>query len=427
MSTSYFREELGNGIGFTSIIDPKFKTNTFRVKFITKLDEYISPKNTLAISVLCSCNSKYKTLAELSKKLNALYGSALYGESGIRGDNQIISMSMSCIEDRYAIEQEKIFDELFELFELCLFKPNATAGAFDSREFSLKKRDLIETIKSEINNKRGYAVMRSRKTIFTGEPLEFSVNGTIEIAQEITSAECYEAYLDFLRYSQVEVFFVGPKPMDNLKEKIKKVFSQVEREVRTKIVYDLSPLKEVLSEVTEELDVNQSKMVMALKSTNPNKYANSLMSKILGGTTFSKLFVNVREKLSLCYYCSAMYMLSKGTLVIDSGVEQSNIEKAKNEILNQLNEIKLGNFTDEDIENTVLYIANSLKSVGDTPSSLVGWYMDKYYLGEVCTPYEEIKKYEDIKREDIIEAAKSFELDTVYIMNGKNDNMEEEE
>ena len=150
-------------------------------------------------------------------------------------------------------------------------------------------------------------------------------------------------------------------------------------------------------------------------------FRSKLMSTLLGETPFSKLFANVREKLSLCYYCASGFNDSKGTLMIDSGVENVNVEKARVEILNQLDDIRKGNFTDEEMSNSILSILNLLKGVGDTPSSLVNWYFSRFCRGEIISPDEEISRIKAVTREQIIEAANSFKLDTVYVMTGEEE------
>ena len=177
-----------------------------------------------------------------------------------------------------------------------------------------------------------------------------------------------------------------------------------------------SPLKPEPETVSEEFDVRQCKMVLTLKTPSEDIYAMKLLSIILGETATSKLFRNVREKLSLCYYCSCSVSMTKGTLIIDSGVERSNIEKAKAEILAQLDEVCRGEITDEEINSALLYTDNALCQIGDTMSSYSGWYFERLCDGEVLTPQEIFSRYSSVTRERLTEAAKSLKLDSVYLM-----------
>ena len=158
---------------------------------------------------------------------------------------------------------------------------------------------------------------------------------------------------------------------------------------------------------------------MAFKSECTNAPAMKLMNSVFGGTPFSKLFLNVREKLSLCYYCSSGYNDRKGVLFVDSGVEHANIEKAKAEILNQLKAVQNGEFTDEEINNSRLSMINSLRGVTDGARSIAEWYFKQSYAGQSLSPEDEIERLKSVTKEDIIAAAKSLSLDTVYVLTGK--------
>lgn len=162
-------------------------------------------------------------------------------------------------------------------------------------------------------------------------------------------------------------------------------------------------------------------MVLVFKTDFADRYALKIMNMIFGETPVSKLFMNVREKLSLCYYCASRIAYSKGALIVDSGVEKENIQKAEEEILRQLDEIKNGNFTDEEMQNALLSVDNALSAVGDTPSSYSSWYFDRLCDGEFLTPEQVMEKYRAVSREDIIRAAESLKLDTVYLMLNKED------
>ncbi len=155
--------------------------------------------------------------------------------------------------------------------------------------------------------------------------------------------------------------------------------------------------------------------------------ACTILSGLFGGTPVSKLFTNVREKMSLCYYCASAYVHSKGTILVDSGVENENVGILTEEVINQLDMIKKGDFTDEELTNTKLALINNIKSVSDSPSSLIGWYFAGYYKGNIISPEQGIKDILSVTREQLTEAANSFSLDTVYVMAGNEKSVSDEE
>ncbi|MDE6775397.1 MAG: insulinase family protein, partial [Ruminococcus sp.] len=178
----------------------------------------------------------------------------------------------------------------------------------------------------------------------------------------------------------------------------------------------LKPAPELL---TEELDVGQAKIAFSLKSTSTDYDALYLMSIILGGTPVSKLFVNVREKLSLCYYCSCRYNQAKNSFIIDCGVEKENIPAATQEIFNQLNEIKNGNISDDEIRSAFLALENGYTAVGDTPASYASWYFERFCDGDYITPLEQYERICNVSKERIIQAAQTVFHDCTFHMLNK--------
>ena len=175
-------------------------------------------------------------------------------------------------------------------------------------------------------------------------------------------------------------------------------------------------LKTEIAEKTEVMDVAQCKMVMAFKSDSDDLYAMLLMNMLYGVTPFSMLFTNVREKLSLCYYCASSYSETKRTMFVDCGVEKANIQTARDEIIRQLEAVAAGEFSDEVLENTRLSVYNSIKGIGDSPSSYIRWYFNQTVRRENNSAEDLMNIYASIDRERIMNAAKSLKLDSVYVM-----------
>ncbi len=413
----YTREQLTDNIGFTAIIDPKFKTNTISVKFITDLCKETNSENSIAVGILATSNAKYKTLAELTAKLSSLYGSSVYADVKKRGDIQVLSLGASWIDNSFTIGNEDINSEMIEIFSDCIFHPNADGEKFDLASFNIRKNDLLDKIEAEINNRRGYAISQALETAFCGEPAAYSPCGKRDEAEAVTPESAFKAYKNLMKDAQIEIFFVSPSENNTIKEKLASEFAQIERSAPKKYGFSsLSSAKGTVANPTEELDVNQAKMVMVLKSDLVDEPAMKLMSTILGETPFSKLFANVREKLSLCYYCASSFIGSKNSVTIDSGIETSNIKKAETEILNQLEDIKNGNFELSDIENSVLTLEDGLTAVGDVPSGYISWYFSRFCEGDFISPLDILEKFRTVSKERIIEAAKSLKLDTIYLM-----------
>lgn len=416
---NYKRECIGDNIGFSEITDSKFNTCSLYVRFITELDSETAPANAMGIEMMSVSNGTLKTMAEMNNELSNLYGANISTFAGKKGDFQILGLSASWICSRFALENEDIDGKMLDIIHDCIFKPNAENGKFDDVSFKIVKNNILDGIDSELNDKRSYALIQSHKLAFKGEPAENSAAGTREQAEKVTAESAFEAYRNFLETAQIEIFFVAPAENDTVKEVLRKSFSEINRRSDKYTICRKSPVKETPETLTEELDVKQCKVVLELKSSHDNIYALKLLSIILGGTPFSKLFVNVREKMSLCYYCSCHFNEIKNLLTIDCGVERDNIDKAVEEIFRQIDEIINGNVSDDEMQNALLALDNSYTAVGDTPSSYYLWYFNLFCTGEMMTPEEQFEKFCAVTKKQLTDAAVSLKLDSRYYMLNK--------
>ncbi len=427
MAADYKRTEIGEGIFLTEIYDEKFKLNNIRVRFITKLDEKTSGANALVPSLLITSNSEIRSRTELSKRLMGLYGTSMSASWNSLGDYQSVGISASPMADRYTIGGEVISTEVVRLMLLCIFSPDLTDGKFNEKYFALRKQELLDNIAASVNNKRAYGYTKAKSVIFEGEPAAVTELKTEEYVRNITAEGLFEQYEYLLKSAAVEITVCGGGGADEAVEMLKNAFSKIKRENVERISYrQNSPVKAEISSRSEDMKIRQSKMFMAYKSGYEDIYVCKLFSALLGGTAFSKLFMNVREKLSLCYYCSSVYFDLKGTLLIDSGVETENIEKAKAAIEEQLKALQQGDITDEELENTKLYLCGSYRSNYDTAWDTAGWYAAQNTRGTGYSPDEVCSIIKGITREQIIECAKSFEPDSVYILKANGEGSDDE-
>lgn len=419
MAIKYNREKLGDGIHYTSLISERQKTNTIIIHLVTELSAETASLNAIIPYILAASSKTYPTITALNQKLAELYGAVIKGSVSKIGDSQTLSLMAGCINNRYTFDGEAITEEMTALLADCLINPNIENNSFAAKDFALKKQELIDDIEAEINEKRSYAFKRANLNIFKNEPAAISVKGDKAHAEKITAEAVFEQYRKLLRTAQIEIFFVGAEESDECKQILTNILSSVDRDYAGDNISEKSPIKDEICRIVEVHDVAQSKMVMAFKTDYEDIVSMKLMNAIFGATPISKLFMNVREKLSLCYYCSSGFNEKKGVLYVDSGVEHDNTSKAEAEILNQLNAICNGDFTDDEMENARKSIINSWKGVNDGARSIAEWYFNQSYSGESNSPEERIEKLMQVTREDIINAAKSLKLDTVYVLSGK--------
>lgn len=414
------RRQIADGVYFSKITDERYKKNIISVRFFETADDATATDNVIVPNILSKSSGRYPTYKQLQNKLSVLYAASVSGVSTMVHDLHCNGLSAYYLDDVYALSGEKMTEEITDILIDCLFNPVLENGVFPEKTVALEKQTVIDEIEALINDKRAYAADKAVEIMCKGEPAAVKSKGTVERAKALTPADAYAAYERLLHNTHCEILCVGCNDFSVVEEKMKEAFSKISRTGINEYSIKKSPIKESTEEVVEKMSVTQSKMVIGFKSHLEDTAALIMLQKIYGGTTTSKLFMNVREKMSLCYYCSASYNPEKGLIPVQCGVENANIEKAREEIIRQLDEIKNGNFTDEDITFAEMSVKNSYKSVNDSASGVLGWYFNRIIIDDIITPEEAVEKYIGISRERIIAAAKSLVLDTVYILTSQD-------
>lgn len=417
------RHNIGKNINFTYIPETKFKTTTISVLIFTSLEEKYASQNALIPKLLAHSCKKYPSLLSISKKLEELYGASVSPGVGNLGDSQVITLSINCLNNSFIPDGSDNILESATLLCDMIFNPDISNNAFKIENIETEKRQLIEEIESQISDKKLYSRKKCVEIMCKDEPYGIDPLGNIENAKKLNEKNVFEAWQRLLQSAKIEIIMTGGGTYESVMEEFKKRFSEIERKdifsCENKIIKKASHIKEA----KEIMDVVQCKLVMGFRTeiAKPSEdvEAVKVMNALLGGTAQSKLFLNVREKLSLCYYCSSRYVAQKGIIFIESGVQKENVSKAKEEILKQIKDIQLGNFTDKELDETKLFLSQSLEKIKDSPGSLSSWYGAQAFDEVKQSPEECIEKINNVSREKVISAAKKITTDTIYLLSGK--------
>lgn len=425
MSYECKRTEIGKQVFFNTILDSRYKTNRITVNLILPLKKETASVYALIPSLLRKGTKSCPDFSELTKKLALLYGSAIgYGVSAI-GDCQVMTLSIGVIDDSYALEGEPLLRQASKILSEVVLEPALQDGLFREEDVRLEKQAQIDLIESEINEKRRYALSRAMEILCAGEPAGVGKYGEKEMVKALTAEEITAAYHTLIETARIEIMFVGGGSPDAALDTFRQAFAGIQRTPAAFEVLSVHKAADTPKEVTDRMNVAQSKLVLGFgTNTAPSDEqlnALRLMIALYGGTPSSKLFLNVREKLSLCYYCAARPNVSKGIAFVDCGVEQQNIEKAKEEILHQLDAIRAGDFTEEDLDFARLSMVNSFKSAGDSAASIEGWYLSQTLYGTRRSPEMEAEAISAVSRDAVIAAAKNMTLDTIYLLTAQEE------
>lgn len=428
MSEELHRQELCRGVALSTVTDAKFKSNRISCNILIPLSWETAAVNAIVPFILRRRFASCPDFTRLNERLCELYGASLDGDVRKYGGYQIVNLSIQGLDDRFTLKGEPMVRECCELICDMLLDPYLEDGAFSAVDTRLEITNLVDTIQAEVNDKRDYAVSQCASLLFEGEPFAVKKYGREEDALAITPASAAQAWRQMLRTCPVEIMFIGSGSSGAAAEIFRRRFEAVERQP---MPYRPAPVSAPRREPrwrTEHMDVKQGKLVLGFRTgelrTERELNAMKMMSALWGGTPFSRLFVHVRERLHLCYYCASRYDRASGSILVDSGVEFENREKAEEEILHQLEAVKNGEFTDEELENTVLYLVNGLKSTTDTLGGMENWYLTQLLAGSGRTPMENAAQIREITRREIMDAAAGLRLDTVYFLAGKEEEHE---
>lgn len=423
MNRNFTRSEIAPGVHFNVMKDKRFKTGRISVTMFLPLSEEKASANALLPFLLGHSCEKYPDFTSLGRKLDELYGASISGNVSKIGEVQAMSLSASFLANKYALDGEDLAKELADLLCDALFRPLLEKEAFSREALEQERRQLVELIEGEFNDKKAYARKRCQELMCENEKFGISALGVKEEVQKLSGEDIYRTWQHALQHSRIEIMALGDFDVTKAQDSFRREFSKIDRGAVPGCKTEIIKKAEKVREHKEQMDIKQAKLVLGFRVgceiESRMVSAMRVATALYGSTPTSKLFMNVREKLSLCYYCNAKYDRIKGIMLVQSGVEKKNLEKAQAEISKQLEDVAAGNFTEEDLEATKKSLANSYRTVGDFLSGLENFYLaqtfDKNYQG----PEEILEEIETITKEEVAQAARLITLDTVYKLVGE--------
>ena len=398
----------------------KLKTTSVGIYIGRMLEKKESSFNAVLPYVLMKGCKVAENASEMAKTLQNLYGARLYTGVNKRGDNQFIKFDGEVISDRFAPNREKLLKGLFDLMLSVVFEPVIENDGFVIDVTEREKQNCITKIEGLINDKRRYANTRMIEEMFKGEIYSISEYGYIDEIKKITTASLYEYYKKIIGTSIINIFVCGELNIHEIKEEIEnkiKDITFVGAKLKASEIIKKNSEKE---DVREYTDLTQGKLSIGFRTNVSAKdddyWALMVANNIYGGGLGSKLFNNVREKLSLAYYVSTNIDKYKGFMLLNAGIAFEKLEEAENEIFFQLDEMKKGNISDDEMENARSEIVNSLNSCYDDQKQLQSYYMGNIIAGTDVSLEEYKENIMKVTKKQVIDVINKIETDTVYFL-----------
>ena len=413
--------ELFPGVTLRCYPDQRFKHGCLSVQLVRSMCREEAACNALLPAVLLrGCNS-CPDLRDITLRLDDLYGASVGTLVRRVGDYQTTGFFASFIEDRYAMEGDAVLAPMVAFLKELLLDPVRENGVFRADYVEGEKKNLISTIESQINDKRAYAMEQMMRRMCREDTFGLSRLGEKEDVAAITPESLFAHYEKILRTSRIDVFYVGSAPTSQVAELIKDLLGGIDRNyvnLPEQTGFHSCPG----GSYEQQMEVNQGKLCMGFVSPvtirDRDFVAMQLLNMVFGGGMTSKLFMHIREKLSLCYAIGSGYHGSKGIFSVSAGIDSNKKQKVQEEVMAQLEACRRGQITEEELNAAKQALRSGLLSTPDAPASIEGYYASAALSGLPLTLEAYMSAVEQVTVEQVAQAAKSLVLHTVYFLKG---------
>ncbi len=417
------QEKIREGITLHTIKTEKFKTNLLAVYLTTPLKRETVTLNALIPAILKRGSKNIKTSDEISKKLEEMYGASF--DCGIDkiGDNQVLKFYLESINNEFLPINENLLKESIDKLLEIVFNPLLENNKFKEEYINSEKENLKQIIEGKIDNKAQYAFTRCIEEMYKNKPYGLYKYGYVEDLENINAENLYNQYQQLIKNCKIDIFISG-----NINEKILEIVKENENikkmnERQAQYIISGEKLDEQneIKTIEDRLEISQGKLVIGLninEDTKQSRYIATVYNAIFGGIPTSKMFQNVREKASLAYSASSSYLKHKNNIFIRCGIEVENYEKAVELIKQQLEEMKNGNFTEEEINSAKTNITATIKSIPDEQDTEITYYFGQE-LSEIKMAFEEYESnINSVTKQNIIDFASKVKINTIYFLRG---------
>lgn len=414
--------EITKGVHLHFIQSEKFKTNKIKVRFSAPMFEKTIAGRVLTASMLETSNALYPTSQSFREKLANLYGANFSTSLSRRGLVHYLDINLSFVRDQFLSRKNVLTDEMLEFLKASLFSPLSNGDAFDAKTFEIEKKNVLTDLEAEIENHFYHAHRKLNDLFYDLSEMRIPRVGTVELVEKETAESSFSTFQKMLKEDQIDFFFIGNFNEIAVRDKIQD-FHFAEREQPLELMYQQN-YSNVTRENLEQREVHQSIIELAYHFSA--QYGDSehlpliVLNGLLGGFAHSKLFVNVREKESLAYTISSNFDIFSGLMRIYAGIDRANRTKTIALINRQILDLKRGNFTDDELEQTKKMLKNSILLAQDRQNTLIERAYMSAVLGKKFLSLEAwLESLENVRKNEVIKAAQQLKLQAIYFMEGK--------
>ena len=420
------QKELLPGVTLTALRTDKFKSSCLSLTLLTPMEKQTVTANALLPSVLRRGSQDHPDSQALSAALDDLCGGTLEVSVRQQGETQCVGFIGSFLDDAFSPDGTPILESAAALMGELLLQPVTQDGVFRADYVSGEGKNLADRIRAQINDKRQYAIKRLTEQMCEGEPYGLDKLGFADEATAITPQKLWDRYQTLLRTAPIALYYCGSAPVERVETALRDALHGLpERGAaeRPTCSAQAHPVEKVRC-FEDALDVTQGKLALGWRTGGITIHSEEypallVLNAVYGGTTTSKLFMNVRERLSLCYFASSTLDKQKGLMLVSSGIEFDKVDQAREEILAQFKACVTGDFTDQELEAARRAVVSSLTACEDSQGLLEFYWQTQATAGLCQKPDELARAVEQVTAEQVVNVAKQMELDAIYFLKGK--------
>ena len=409
------------GVTLRHYREDRFKQGCMSIQFVCPMKREEASLNALLPAVLLRGTAVHPDLRAITERLDDLYGASVSTMVRRVGDYQTVGVYAGFISDRYALPGDRVLEPMGGFLREILLEPALEDGVFRQDYVNSEAKNLISTLESERNDKRAYCAAQMLKNMCKGDSYGIPRLGYKESVAAITAQSLYTHYQKILREYPVQVFYVGAADGETVAELVKRIFTGLEREPFA--LPEQTPFFDCGgSDGVEEMEITQGKLSMGfvteITNRDPRFAAMQLLNAIFGSGMTSKLFMNVREKMSLCYAIGSAYYGSKGIMTVSAGIDCDKEPLVRGEVLRQLDACKNGEITSAELEAAREAVLSSLRGVHDSPGAIEGYYATGALSGQTWDPETYMARIKAVTMEDVVAAAATVKLHSSHFLKG---------
>lgn len=415
---------VSDGIQLSCIQTEKFKSNILTLTVCLPASKEQAALRAVLPGVLRRGTQRYPDMASIHRRLDELYASCIELTNSRIGRMPIFTATAEFLSDSYVTEGGSVFDGVLDMLAEMLLHPRMENGCFPASDVQQEIGFSQDAVRSEINNTRAYAAIRCLELMNRNDADFPTLNDLAQQLPTLSAQQITDYYRQYVLTAPLHAFYVGNLPPETVANRLQAAFAEWHVQRSDSLLLPTVAVGADFLSQTEQMPVAQGKLTMGFRTdccdngSDHRVYTALVFNELFGGAASSKLFLNVREKMSLCYYCSSSYHRYTGIVTVSAGIDSKNRAVTEAAVLEQLASIERGEITQSELDAAKRSLQNAYRQIDDNPFELQAFYGTRGLLGLRASVEESRRQLDAVGVEEIAALARQCRPETVFFVEG---------